>query len=156
MNLSRFLTEDRVDLDASSSLAGEDKEPTYENVVQHMAELLCQSDDVINGKKITQDLILRERRTPTFLEQGIAMPHVRTLQARRLVMAVAIFPEGLFLQGELEDPLHLAIALVGPPYDDRQYLTVYRHLGAKLEKNGFMDSILAAEQPGEVLRHLGS
>ncbi len=156
MNLSRFLAEDRVDLDASSSLAEEDKEPTYEHVVQHMAELLCRSEDVINGKKITQDLILRERRTPTFLGQGIAMPHVRTLQARRLIMAVAVFPEELLLQGEFEDPLRLVIAFVGPPYDDRQYLTAYRHLGAKLEKDGFVESFFGVDQPGEVLRHLGS
>ena len=155
MNIARFLKEDRIDLELDSRF-DEDHPPTVESLAEHMAALLQSSDGVVNPNKLRLDLLNRERRTPSLLGSGVAMPHVRTLQARRLVMAVGISRAGLPLPTPDELPVRVAVALVGPPYDDKVYLQVYRRLSERLLEDGVLDAIVAAEQPGEVVRALSA
>jgi mannitol/fructose-specific phosphotransferase system IIA component (Ntr-type) len=155
VNLARYLDESRIDLDLDAVFS-EEPEPRYEAVVEHMVGLLAQSEDVVNARKMRTDLINRERRTPSLLGSGVALPHVRTLQARRLVMAVGVSHAGLGLDLEAPDeiPLRIFIALVGPTYDDKAYLAVYRVLGERLQQADRLEEIARSEAPGEVVRAL--
>lgn len=155
MNLARFLREERVDLHLDERF-DDDHPATVESLAEHMAGLLELSDDVVNPSKLRLDLVNREKRAPSLLGLGIAMPHVRTLQARKLVMAVAISEEGLDLDAPDDEPVRLAVAIVGPPYDDKQYLQVYKRLSERLLEEGAVEAILAAESPGEVVRAISS
>lgn len=164
MNLGRFLKEERIDLDLDALLAElaeedetSDEEPTlsFERVVEHMAALLTRSEQIGNEKKMTQDLVQCQRRTATLLGRGVAMPHVRTMQAKRLVMAVGLSRSGLPVDGTPDDePLRLVIALVAPTYDDKTSLQVQKRIGEKLGEDGWIDEVLAAEAPGEIVRAL--
>ncbi len=154
MNLARYLGEERVDLHLDDAFDA-DHPATHEGVVRHMAGLLADSPDVVNTSKLTTDLVNRERRAPSLPGHGVAMPHVRTLQARRLVLAVAVSRAGLAVPTPDDVPVRLVIALVAPPYDDRLYLTAYRVLGERLAATGWIDRVVASAQPGEVVRSLG-
>ena len=153
MNLSRFLSEDRVDM-ALDERFDEEHPVDLESLSNHMVDLLARSGDVVNDSKLRLDLVNRERRAPSLLGHGVALPHVRTLQARKLVMAIGISHAGLPLDAPDGEPVRLVIALVGPPYDDRQYLTAYKRLGEALSEDGWVDRLVASEVPGEVLRAL--
>ncbi len=157
MNPARFLDESRVDL-ALDAVFGQDEDgPSLEALANHMVDLLATSEDVVNPTKLRNDLINRERRAPSLLGRGVAMPHVRTMQARKLVMAVGVAHDGLVLEGTPDgEPVRLVIAIVGPPYDDRAYLQVYKRLGERLLDDAWVARLVAAEHPGEVLRALGS
>jgi len=181
MNLARYLTEDRIDLALDESFPrevaeweqahasgqddqddGEDDEedtpaaaaPEYETLVLHMARLLETSSDVVNPTRLRREFVHRERRAPSLLGGGVALPHVRTLQARRLIMAVAVSTVGLPVATPDDEPLRLVGALVGPPYDDKAYLQVYKALGEKLLRPGFVEVVLGSRRAGEVLRAL--
>jgi mannitol/fructose-specific phosphotransferase system IIA component (Ntr-type) len=153
MNLARFLKEERVDL-ALDDHFDEEHPATVTTLAEHMSTLLETSEAVVNPTKLRNDLVNREKRAPSLMGQGIAMPHVRTLQARRLVMAVGISREGLELPTPDEEDVHLVVALVGPTYDDKTYLQVYKRLSETLTSEGTLATILAADRPGEVLRAL--
>ncbi|HTE06587.1 MAG TPA: PTS sugar transporter subunit IIA [Planctomycetota bacterium] len=153
MNLSRYITEERIDLDLDAAFDAEHP-PDHEAVVRHLATLLERSADIVNASKLLTDLANREKRAPSFPGHGVAMPHVRTLQARKLVLAVAVSRAGLPLPTPDGEPVHLLLALVGPPYDDKAYLNVYRALGERLEQPGWIDAVLQARAPGEVVRAL--
>ncbi|MCB9896562.1 MAG: PTS sugar transporter subunit IIA [Planctomycetes bacterium] len=155
MNLARHLKEERVDLHLDEAFP-EDEPPTLETLAEYVCGLLELSDGIVNPTKLRNDLVNRERRQPTLLGHGVAMPHVRTLQARRLVMAVAVSRNGLPIETPDGVPLRLVIGLVGPTYDDKLYLQVYKRLSEKLADPGFVESIVAAEQEGEVVRALSS
>jgi PTS system fructose-specific IIC component len=155
VNLGRYLNEDRVDLDLDSGF-DEEHPVTHEGVVLRMAELLEGSSDIVNPTKLRIDLVNRERRAPSLPGHGVAMPHVRTLQARRLVMAVGISPSGLPLDDPGGLPVQLVIVLVAPPYDDKVYLTAYRALGEKLLREGWIETVVASSVAGEVLRALSA
>ncbi len=153
MNFSRYIAEDRVDLDLDAAFDA-DHPPDHEAVVLHMAGLLSRSPEVVNANKLRTDLVNREKRAPSLPGHGVAMPHVRTLQARKLVLAVAVSHAGLALDAPDELPIRLVIALVGPPYDDKAYLAMYRALGEQLQQPEWVASVMQAVAPGEVVRAL--
>jgi mannitol/fructose-specific phosphotransferase system IIA component (Ntr-type) len=155
VNVARHLSEDRVDLQLDAAF-GEEQPATLEALVLHMAGLLGTSPDIVNPSKLRTDLVHRERRAPSLPGGGVALPHVRTLQARRLVLAVGISRAGLDLDAPDGLPVRLVIALVAPPYDDRGYLGAYKLLGERLQQPDWVDTVVASEVPGEVLRALGS
>jgi len=155
VNLGRWLAEERVDLELDAAFDDEHP-PGVEPLAGHMAQLLSTSPDIVNATKLRHDLVLRERRAASLPGHGVAMPHVRSLQARRLVMAVAVSRAGLALPTPDGVPVRLVIALVGPPYDDRTYLAAYRSLGEKLGRPAWVDEVCAAGARGEVLRALSS
>ncbi len=155
MNIARFLKEERVD-DTLDAAFDEDRPPTPETLAETMATLLERSDSIVNPTKLRNDLVNREKRAPSLMGLGIAMPHVRTLQARKLVMAVGISHAGLEMETPDGEPVRLVIALVGPPYDDKLYLQVYKRLSERLLDEGVVEELLAAETPGDVVRLLSA
>lgn len=153
MNLARFLSEERVDLALDEAF--DDEHPLdVESLAAHMAELLVQSDQIVNATKLRTDLVNAARRDLSLPGHGLALPHVRTLQARKLVMAVAVSQAGLDLPTPDDEPLRLVIAMVGPTYDDKQYLQVYKRLSERLQDPDGVRAVLEASEPGEVLRAL--
>lgn len=160
MKIARYLTEQRIDLALDALLvddaSGDAMEPSRDLVIEHMADLLVQSSVIVNATKMRQELLNSQRRTPTFVGHGLFMPHVRTLQARRLTMAVGVSRAGLDLDAPDEEPIRLIIAMVGPTYDDKQYLQVYKRLSERLCDPQAVERVIAAELPGEVLRELSS
>jgi len=160
MNIARYLTEQRIDLALDALLtdeaSGDAVEPSLDLVIEHMADLLEQSSVIVNAKKMRQELLNSQRRTPTLVGHGLFLPHVRTLQARRLTMAVAVSRAGIDLGAPDDEPVHLVIAMVGPTYDDKQYLQVYKRISETLGDPEAVERVAAAELPGEVLRELSS
>lgn len=156
MNLARFLKESRVDLDLDRAFHDEENPATVESLAERMCVLLEDSEAVVNATKLRLDLLNRERRAPSLLGMGVALPHVRTLQARRLIMAVGVSRAGLSLDTPDGEPVHLVVALVGPPYDDKQYLQIYKRLSERLLEPDLMAEIIAAEEPGQVVRALSA
>ena len=159
MNLARYLKEERVDLELDAAFPLPDDEEqahpaTVESVTEHMCDLLTRSEAIVNETKLRLDLVNRERRTASLLGNGLFLPHVRTLQARRLVMAVGVSAAGLPLGAEDGEPVRLVIALVGPTYDDKAYLQVYKRLSEKLSDEDSVNAVLQAERAGEVVRAL--
>lgn len=127
-----------------------------EKVLGGLVQLLEKSDKVSNPRKLLADLRNREAKATTGLGRGIAMPHVRTNQARGFAMAVAVAPEpGIEFAAVDGEPVRLFVAMVAPAHDDRFYLKVERTLAAAFEEGDELrDALIAAESPGEVLRLL--
>ena len=66
-----------------------------EAVVREMAELLDQSGRISNVSKLTTDMLNREKKATTGIGGGLAIPHVRTIQAREFLIAVGMSRAGL-------------------------------------------------------------
>lgn len=123
-------------------------------LVQEMTDLLVATGEVCNARRLFRDLYEREKRAGTAVGQGIAFPHVRTLQVRSFVMAFGRSPEGLPFGAPDEQPVRLFFAMAAPPYDDRTYLRIYRALATRLLDPEYYERFLAVEEPGEILRVL--
>jgi mannitol/fructose-specific phosphotransferase system IIA component len=95
-----------------------------EQVIAELADLLDASGAVSNRNRLFTDLFNREKKACTAIGDGIAIPHVRTIQARRFIMAFARSGEGLPFRAPDDEPVYLFFAMVSPPYEDRMYLRV--------------------------------
>jgi mannitol/fructose-specific phosphotransferase system IIA component (Ntr-type) len=183
MRLHRFLKEEVIDLrfdpltkaagsgrfyeeveeEEEEEPLGEDGQPTRKQrwvqkvrILEGLVELLDKSGKITNPKKCLTDLKNRESKASTALGSGIALPHVRTPQAKGFCMAIAVAPDpGLWFDSIDEEPVRLFIPMVAPAYDDKFYLKVERALAAAFaDGEEFRDSLLAATSPGEVVHLL--
>lgn len=127
-----------------------------QRILEALVGLLDHSGKVSNPRKLLNDLRNREAKATTGLGRGIAMPHVRTSQAKGFAMAVAVAPEpGLEFAAVDEEPVRLFVAMVAPAHDDKFYLRVERALAGAFERDDELrDALLTASSPGEVLRLL--
>jgi mannitol/fructose-specific phosphotransferase system IIA component (Ntr-type) len=174
VRIHRYLKEEMIDLDFDpervpidewASDVETDEEPDAEptkrqlwekkvRVLQSMVALLEKSGKIVNPSKCLTDLTHREKKATTGLGSGIALPHVRTLQARQFVMAVARAPEpGLWFDSVDEEPVRLVFCMVAPNHDDRFYLKMERALaqGFADPEGELKERFLSVETPGEVV-----
>jgi mannitol/fructose-specific phosphotransferase system IIA component (Ntr-type) len=174
MRLTRYLKEEQIDLDFSPELPerpevedGQDAPhpdrllwADKEAILSALVTLLERSGSVSNRKKLLGDLVNRERKATTGLGRGIALPHVRTPNAKGFAIAIARAPEpGLDWQAVDGEPVRLFVAMVAPNYDDKFYLRVEQSLAAAFARGedegwGLREELLEATEAGEVVRLL--
>lgn len=167
MNFRRFLSPDAIQLSLNTHTTpdgevAEDFDPTgrqnltrvREGVIGELTDLLAATGRMANRNRLFRDLHNREKKAVTAVGQGIALPHVRTLQVKNFVMAFGRSREGLPFNAPDEEPVHLFFAMAAPPYDDRTYLKVYRSLARVLLDPEHHEHFLTAEEPSEILRAL--
>ncbi len=167
MNFRRYMPPDAIRLDLKTRVhpdgeLPEDFDPLgkrnldriRQGVIEELTELLEATGRVKNPRRLYRDLYHREKRTGTAVGQGVAFPHVRTLQVKTFIMAFGRSREGLPFRAPDDEPVHFFFALTAPPYDDRLYLKVYKTLASLLLQPEYYEQLLAVEDPGEVLRAL--
>ncbi len=166
MNLTRFLKEEYIDTEIAAGIdlappEGEEAlsprrlDEVRQEVLRRLVDLLDRSGKAGNPSKLFTDLWNREKKASTAVGRGVAIPHVRTMQARDTAMAIGIAREGVPWVTPDEEPVRIFIAIVAPPYEDRVYLQIYQRIGRLFEHEGAADALLAARSAGEVIRYLG-
>lgn len=163
MNLRRFLRPEAVKLELDTTpepLENEEPDsPAYyrrirRQVLEELVELFAATGRISNERKLFTDLLNREKKASTAYGDGIAIPHVRTKQARSFTMVFARSTPGVPFGDPEGKPTHLFFGLVAPPYEDRLYLRVYRTLLPLLRDPEWRKELMAAEDHHEVLRLL--
>ncbi|MCX6832362.1 MAG: PTS sugar transporter subunit IIA, partial [candidate division Zixibacteria bacterium] len=84
--------------------------------------------------------------------RGIVIPHIRTMQAKELIIGVLRSTPGYdfeSLDGMLS---HVFIPMSAPPYDDTLYLRVFKSLAQIISADGFFDRDMSAQQPYDIIR----
>lgn len=161
--LGRLLREESILLDPELPALPEGVEPDsnrakrlrQEWMIETCTTLLDTTGKVANPRKLADDLTNRERKASTVLGNGVAFPHVRTMQARDLAAAAIVSRPGLALDAPDGQPIHLILAVVAPPYEDQTYLKLYKRLGEALASEHLIDRLRAVKHPGEIVRILG-
>ncbi|MFQ6103435.1 MAG: PTS sugar transporter subunit IIA [Candidatus Glassbacteria bacterium] len=163
MNISRFLKPELIKLELEYQKELEDEEPTPKalweikrGILEELVDLLCLSGEIRNRSKALQDLYNRERKATTALGRGVAIPHVRTIQAKSFVIGFTRSQEGQYFDSLDGKPVHIFFPMVAPPYDDSLYLRVFKALAELVRYPGFMDTLMEAETPFEIIRAIKS
>ena len=162
MNFARYLQEDSIDLafdptfpePVEGSNLDRHQQRCKEQVIAHLANLLSNSGRIVNSSKLVTDLVHRERKASTGIGHHLAMPHVRTAQARDFIVAFARCEQGIDFDSIDGEPVHFILSLVAPPHDDRIYTKVYKRVGEVFSNEDLQDQLRWAEKPGEIVRIL--
>jgi mannitol/fructose-specific phosphotransferase system IIA component (Ntr-type) len=158
--LHRHLSEESILLDLDDylefpeemdELTSKQKLAFKKRILELMVKLFDKSGKIVNPSKCLTDMVNREAKATTGLGQGFAMPHVRTMQARDLVMVVMRSERGVYFNSLDDEPVHVFVGLLAPPYNDKLYLRVVSTL-SKLVKSGELFEIVQyADSPSQVL-----
>jgi mannitol/fructose-specific phosphotransferase system IIA component (Ntr-type) len=161
MNIARFLKpeliklemETRVEFDPEQNLSPQRKLWMVKDaILDELVDLLEKSGNVCNRKKLYTDLLNREKKASTGIGKGIAVPHVRTMQARDFVMGFARSREGYDFDAMDNGLVHLFFVMVAPPYDDNLYLRVFKGLAQVLQYDFLREKLISAKDEYEILR----
>lgn len=160
MNLSRFLTEDLIKLEMTTVIEPLEEGASIdkwrlnakEKILIELIDLLETGSRVGNKNKLFLDFFNREKKATTAIGHGVAVPHIRSLQAKEFMMAFARSTQGYDFEAIDGEPVHLFFIMAAPPYDDNLYLRVFRSLAEMLHYDTFRDELMSASSPGEVIR----
>lgn len=170
MSLGRLFREElvKLELDAGPIPLPETVEPTEaalersrwhfkERVVEELAHLFAASGEIRNEHKFFVDMINREKKASTAIGEGLAVPHVRSLQPRTMVVIFARSTAGVEYYSPDKEPVHLFFGITAPSYDDADYLKIYKWLATSFTREDWLrPALMSAENPGEVVRILKS
>jgi len=161
LNISRFFKPELIKLELDTSIEFDpDREihpqkrlwTVKEAILKELVDLLENSDKVCNKNKLFIDLINREKKASTAIGKGIAVPHVRTMQIRDLVIGFARSKEGYEFDSIDKKPVHLFFVMAAPPYDDSLYLKVFKALAELFHSDSFFNELMSANSEYEIIR----
>jgi len=161
MRLSQVLKEETVNLNITQGKLPDKPTEDYtnadrwrmkENVIRQIVELVEHSGLVGNKKKLLLDFVNREKRCTTAIGSGIAIPHIRTMQVRGFVFAIGISKDGVYFASMDGAPTHIFFILASPPYDDTDYLQIYRRISELVQNRNISLELTTTESPGELIR----
>jgi len=159
MNISRFLTEELIVLDFKSNLepppeeSNSDKwrQRNKERILSDLVGILEISDKIGNRCRLLTDFINRERKASTAIGDSIAVPHVRSMQAKDFILGFARSVDGYDFDAIDSKPVHLFFVMAAPPYDDNLYLKVFKALSESLQYESFREELMQAENPYDII-----
>jgi len=162
MNLSRYFTEDLIKLEMTTVIEplGEDesverwRQSSKELILEELVSLLEVGNRIGNRSKLLLDLINREKKATTGIGHGVAVPHIRSMQAKEFMIAFARSTEGYDFGSLDGNPAHLFFIMAAPPYDDNLYLKAFKALAEMLQYESFREDLMSLQSPGELIRAL--
>jgi mannitol/fructose-specific phosphotransferase system IIA component (Ntr-type) len=160
MNISRYIQFELIKLEMNSEFdppeEGEYSKKQImdikETILTELVDLMDQSEKVSNKHKLFVDLLNREKKASTAIGRGIAIPHIRSMQAKDFILVIGRKLEGYEFDSLDGQPVKLFFCMAAPPYDDSLYLKVFKELAERFDHPGFIENLLEAEDGHEIIR----
>lgn len=164
MNLSRCFNEKTVKLEMTTEIDSPEegvsvekwRQRSKELILSELVDLLQQDARVGNPKKLLLDFINREKKATTGIGYGVAIPHIRSVQAKDFMIAFGRSSQGYDFGSLDNQRTHLFFIMAAPPYDDALYLRVFKNLAEMLQYETFRDELNSITSPGELIRVIRS
>jgi PTS system fructose-specific IIC component len=161
MDISRFLKPELIKLEMETQVDYDPDSQMHPDkilwrrkraILCELVELLEKSDKVGNPKKLLVDFLNREKKATTGIGHGLAIPHIRSMQAKEFLMGFARSKEGYDFDSLDNGSVHLFFVMASPPYDDNLYLKIFKALGEILRFDYFREELLKAASEYEIIR----
>lgn len=164
MNIARLLRPELIklrmetkievasDVDEGAARSIRQKREDREKILGELVDLLDRSGKIGNRRKLLTDFVNRERKATTAIGHGIAIPHVRSLQAKEMLIGVALADPGYDFDAPDGELVRIFFVMAAPPYDDNLYLKLFKSLAELLRFDYFRARLLQAEEPYDIVR----
>jgi len=160
MSISRYLSEGAIKLEMDTVIEPLVDEASVERwrqqgkelILDELVTLLESQNRVGNRSKLLLDFVNREKKATTGIGDGVAIPHIRSMQAKEMMMGFARSSVGYDFESLDGQPVHLFFVMAAPPYDDNLYLKVFKSLASMLQYESFRNELMEIQHPGELIR----
>ena len=124
------------------------------DVIRELVDTLARAGKIIDAETAYQAVLDREAKGSTGLEEGIAVPHGKTIAARALTIAIGISPDGVAFDSMDGKPTTLFFLLLAPPDKAGPHIEALAEIARMSRSKAFCSSLAACRSPAEVVRLL--
>lgn len=164
MNIARYMNEDAIRLQMTTVVEAWDegssierwRQQGKERILNELVDILSSGNRIGNRAKLYLDFINREKKATTGIGYGVAIPHIRSMQAKEFIIGFGRSASGYDFGSLDGKPAHLFFIMAAPPYDDSLYLKVFKNLMEQLQSESVRQELMEVTSPGEVIRILRS
>lgn len=144
--LSSFFSEEDIVFDKTV--------PSQFNLLHDLVERVVRNHlPDVRAESILDEVLHRERCSPTVIGNGIALPHARIVGLDKPYIALGIYPAGI-RPSEKEDPVKLVFLLLVPQSQPARYLQILRSLSNLFRDKDTVDRLAYSESPEHVMQFL--
>jgi len=142
LQIGDYLTEKSVVFLASG--------PSKQQVIGHLISVL----DLPDPNAALQSILAREEAGSTVVAPGLALPHSRVPNLKRLQAAIGISPEGIIDSQSESGPVHVYVLFIGPADHMKEHLAFLARVSVLFQKEGFTDHLVRSGSPTKALEYL--
>ena len=132
-------------------LSARKKKDFKRSILKVLVDLFDTTGNIVNPSKCLTDLENRESRATTGMGKNVAIPHVRTLQARDFTIAIMRSEQGVYFNSLDGEPVHYFMGIVCPPYQDKKYLNFLSIVSKMIGEEVLQGIIFSAESANDIL-----
>ena len=144
VKLSEHLNSDLIQL----NMTGKSK---YQ-IIEDMIEFIAKKDSSIDKEIVLRDVIEREQYLSTGLENGLAVPHGKTIGTKRLVIALGICPNGIDFDSLDGKESQIIFLLISPKDTSGPHIQALAQIARDLKAKAVRDQLIAASSEKEIIQ----
>jgi PTS system nitrogen regulatory IIA component len=128
------------------ALAGREKKA----VLEEMANWLASQHRQLNGRRVLEVLLEREKISTTAIGEGVAIPHGKLPGVERVLGVFARSPEGVDFASLDGDPTHLFFTLIAPEDAAADHLKALARISRLLKDTAFRRRLMQGRTSQEI------
>jgi len=143
MGIQDLLTENLI----KSELSGENK---YQ-VIEELLDLLVAENKIEDRETCLKDLNEREQYLSTGLENGLAIPHAKTIAVNELLISFGISRNGLDFASLDGKPAHFIFLVISPRDVAGPHIQILAQLSRNFKSDDLAEKMMSAQNNQEIL-----
>ncbi|MFH1416278.1 MAG: PTS sugar transporter subunit IIA [Elusimicrobiota bacterium] len=144
MKIYDYLKEKNIRLDLESQ--------NKEDAIKELGNFMRGSSDIIDHSAFIKDVFERENMSSTAIGKGVALPHARSENVNSFIISFGRKKNGIDFNASDGMPVKLFFMMGTPESEGIQhYLQILAHLTRLLKKDSFIESLIAAGSPSEII-----
>ncbi|MFV0448401.1 MAG: fructose-specific PTS transporter subunit EIIC [Vibrio sp.] len=120
-------------------------------VLEELANVLEQDGRLNDKQQFLQDIYAREELGNTGFDDGVAIPHAKSIAVQSPAVAIGISRNGIDYGADDGQPSKLFFMIASPDGGSNHHIEVLAELSSKLIEPGFIDNFLAAKSQKQAL-----
>lgn len=125
-------------------------------ILSELVDVLDPAEKIGNRTKLLLDFTNREKKASTGIGSGFAIPHIRSMQAKKFMIGFGISREGYEFDAIDDQPVNFFFIMAAPPYDDSLYLKVFKAISDMVVFDGFAEQLMEAQEPYDIIKIIRS
>ncbi|MBT3200577.1 MAG: PTS sugar transporter subunit IIA [Phycisphaerales bacterium] len=120
---------------------------TSREVIGELIEMLVSSGELSDGDEVLSAMVNRERTRSTGIGRQVAIPHAKTSQVSRLIMAVGLCAHPVDFGGGDQSGVRLVVMLISPEHMQADHIRVLRRVTDLMGVGSVHDKLLESVSP---------
>jgi len=127
------------------------KEKDKKSALNKLVDCIASSPNIEDKEALRKAVFKREKIISTGIGLGIAIPHVKIKEVKKLTICIGISKEGINWAALDNKPVYSIFLIAGPAEQHELYLKILSKIILVLKKKERREKILKAEEPDEIL-----